>query len=71
MKVHPLLWLASTTIFSSYYPQTHAIHILRAVGMNSEKILTGLAAVVVVMPLLIMGVRLAEDFRRSTKQSQT
>ena len=59
--VHPLLWPASTTISSSSSPQTYAFPSCVRWGINLEKRLTGLAAVVVVMPLLIVGVRLAED----------
>ena len=59
--VHPLLWPASTTISSSSSPQSHWILSLCAVHKFVEK-LTGLAAVVVfVLPLLIVGVRLAEN----------
>ena len=69
--VHPLLWPASTTVSSSSSPQTYTIPYYVQCGINLEKRLTGLAAVVVLRPLLIVGVRLAEDCMRSTKQSQT
>jgi hypothetical protein len=60
VTVHPILWPASTTISSSFPPQTYAIPSYVWWSINLERKLTGLAAVVVVMPLLIVGERLAD-----------